>query len=126
MDRQILEAVRNEHGNYILPFLWMKGEEETLIRREIDRIHACGIRAVCLESRPHPDFCGPHWWRDVDIVLDEARKRNMKVYILDDVHFPTGYANGLLAKKYPERAKQYLAVRSFDITGPVCHVMLQM
>ena len=126
MDRQILEAVRNEHDNYILPFLWMKGEQEDIIRREIDRIHACGIRAVCLESRPHPDFCGPDWWRDVDIVLDEARKRNMKVYILDDVHFPTGYANGLLAKKYPERAKQYLAVRSFDITGPVCHVTLQI
>ena len=126
MDKQILEAVRNEHDNYILPFLWMKGEEESLIRREIDRIHACGIRAFCLESRPHPQFCGPDWWRDVDIVLDEARKRNMKVYILDDVHFPTGFANGLLAEKYPERAKQYLAVRSFDVTGPVCHVTLQI
>ena len=80
MDKQILEAVRNEHDNYILPFLWMKGEEESLIRREIDRIHACGIRAFCLESRPHPQFCGPDWWRDVDIVLDEARKRNMKVF----------------------------------------------
>ena len=40
MDRQILEAVRNEHDNYILPFLWMKGEQEDIIRREIDRIHS--------------------------------------------------------------------------------------
>ena len=126
MDNQILESLRNEHENYILPFLWMRGEDESLIRREIDRINACGIRALCLESRPHPDFCGPLWWRDVDIVLDEAKKRGMHVWILDDAHFPTGLANGLLRKKYPGRAKQYLAVRCFDVTGPRAHVTLDI
>ena len=126
MDRQILEALNQKNDNYILPFLWMKGEEEDVIRREIDRIDACGIRSFCLESRPHPDFCGPRWWHDFDIVLDEAKKRSMKIYILDDVHFPTGLANGLLAEKYPERAKQYLAVRSFDVTGPLVHATLQI
>lgn len=30
----------------------------------------------------------------MNIVLDEARKRNMRVWILDDSHFPTGFANG--------------------------------
>ena len=126
MDNQILESLRNEHENYILPFLWMRGEDESLIRREIDRINACGIRALCLESRPHPDFCGPLWWRDVDIVLDEAKKRGMHVWILDDAHFPTGIANGLLRKKYPGRAKQYLVVRCFDVTGPRAHVTLDI
>ena len=57
-------------------------------------IENCGIGAVCVESRPHPDFCGPKWWEDMDVIMDEARKRGMKVWILDDAHFPTGYANG--------------------------------
>ena len=126
MDRQILEALNHKNDNYILPFLWMKGETEDVIRREIDRIDACGIKALCLESRPHPDFCGPRWWHDFDIVLDEAKKRGMKIWILDDAHFPTGLANGLLSEKYPERAKKYLAVRSFDVTGPLAHVTLQI
>ena len=34
----------------------------------------------------------------MDIILDEARKRNMKVWILDDKHFPTGACNGAVEK----------------------------
>ena len=30
----------------------------------------------------------------MDVILDEARKRGMQVWILDDSHFPTGFANG--------------------------------
>lgn len=91
-------------NNYIFPFLWMRGEPEEVIREEIGKIAACGIRAVCVEARPHKDFCGPGWWHDMDIVLDEARRRDMKIWILDDKHFPTGYANGLI-EQHPERKK---------------------
>lgn len=126
MDRAIYESLRGQNENYILPFLWMKGEEESVLRREMAKIDECGIKAVCLESRPHPDFMGSGWWRDFDIILDEARKRGMKIWILDDAHFPTGMANGLLPKKYPERAKQYLAVKSYDVTGPLAHGTLEL
>ena len=121
MDRAILESLKGQNKNYILPFLWMKGESEEILRREIGKICECGIRALCLESRPHPDFAGEGWWRDVDIVLDEAKQRGMKIWILDDAHFPTGWANGLLPKKYPERAKQYLSCKFFDVAGPLYH-----
>lgn len=103
--------------NYILPFLWMRGEEESVIRREISKIAECGIHSVCLEARPHPDFCGPGWWHDFDIVLDEAKKRDMRIWILDDKHFPTGYANGLVESKYPERKKLYIGCTTADIFG---------
>lgn len=105
------------NNNYIFPFLWMRGEGEAVIRTEIEKIYECGIRAICIEARPHDDFCGPGWWHDVDIVLDEARKREMKIWILDDKHFPTGYANGLIEKCYPERKKQYIACSTADIFG---------
>ena len=104
------------NNNYIFPFLWMRGEPEEIIREEIARIAECGIRAVCVEARPHKDFCGPGWWHDMDIVLDEAKKRDMRIWILDDKHFPTGYANGLI-EKHPERKKQYIACTTADIFG---------
>ena len=91
----------------IFPFLWMRGEEETAIRAEMEKIYRCGIRGVCVEARPHPDYCGPGWWHDLDIVLDEAEKRGMEVWILDDKHFPTGYANGMI-EKHPEHRKWFL------------------
>lgn len=104
-------------NNYIFPFLWMRGEEESILRREMEKIDQCGIGAVCVEARPHDDFCGPGWWHDMDIVLEEAKARGMKVWILDDKHFPTGYANGLIEQKYPERKKQYIACTTADVFG---------
>ena len=101
---------------HIFPFLWMRGEEESILREELAKIRECGIRAVCVEARPHDDFCGPEWWHDMDIVLDEAKKHDMKVWILDDKHFPTGYANGGI-EKHPERKKLYLACSTSDIFG---------
>lgn len=41
-----------------------------------------------------------------------------KVWILDDKHFPTGYANGLLQKKYPERERRFLREHHMDLMGP--------
>ena len=61
--------------SHILPFLWMKGEDNETIKKELDKIEACGIREVCLESRPHPDFCGPKWWENLDFICEEAEKR---------------------------------------------------
>lgn len=104
-------------NNYIFPFLWMRGEPEEIIRNEIEKIYECGIRAVCVEARPHDDFCGDGWWHDMDIVIDEAKKRDMKIWILDDKHFPTGYANGLIETKYPERKKIYINCTTADVFG---------
>ncbi len=115
----IRDVLAGGNGNYLLPLFWLRGEDETLLRAEVDRVHRAGIGAVCLESRPHPDFCGPLWWRDVDIVMDEARRRGMRVWILDDAHFPTGYARGWVKDKFPEHRKLLLAKRHMDVLGPV-------
>lgn len=80
--------------NHILPFFWQHGEDEATLREMMAAIDGANCRAVCVESRPHPDFCGPKWWADMDVILDEARRRGMQVWILDDSHFPTGFANG--------------------------------
>ncbi|GAA0802106.1 hypothetical protein GCM10008910_33050 [Faecalicatena orotica] len=112
--------------NYIFPFLWMRNQSEDVLRREIEKISECGIRAVCLESRPHPDFAGPGWWHDFDIVLDEAKKRDMKIWILDDAHFPTGQANGAIPGKYPEHARKYLMMQHTDCVGPIVQATLDI
>lgn len=109
--------LQGEGTSHILPFLWMKGEDNMTIREELDKIEECGIREVCLESRPHPDFCGPGWWENLDFIMEEARRRGLKVWILDDDKFPTGHANGGFLKN-PDKKKIYLAERHMDIMGP--------
>lgn len=109
--------LQGKESSHILPFLWMKGESNDIIKEELDRIEECGIREICLESRPHPDFCGPGWWENLDFVIPEAKKRGMKVWILDDDKFPTGHANGGFERQ-PDKKKWYLAERHMDICGP--------
>ena len=47
------DVMNGNGGNYIAPFLWLHNEDDYLIVRELERIHACGIGAVCIESRTH-------------------------------------------------------------------------
>ncbi len=115
MDKRVTKLLKNRGGNYIFPFFWQHGESEDVLRRYMDVIDKSNIKAVCVESRPHPDFCGEQWWHDMDIILDEARKRNMKVWILDDSHFPTGYANGAMKSQPDELCRQSICYRAYDL-----------
>ncbi|MBT2288823.1 glycosyl transferase family 2 [Paenibacillus albidus] len=118
MSSRIEEVLKGQEHNYILPFLWQHGEEEAVIREEIARVHESGIGALCVEARPHPDFLGPKWWLDMDIIMDEARERGMKVWLLDDDHFPTGHAAGKVMEAPEELQRKFLGERYIDTIGP--------
>lgn len=110
-------VLKDEGKNYLLPFLWLKGESHEKIGEEMEMIRLCGIREVCLESRPHPDFAGPQWWSDVDFIIGKAKALGMKIWILDDDHFPTGHAVGRFAGDAAALRKTYLAEQHADFTG---------
>jgi len=112
------EVLRGEGANYIVPLLWQRGEGEAVIREEMARVDASGIGAVCVEARPHPDFLGPQWWRDFDVIMDEARSRGMRVWVFDDDHFPTGHAAGAMEHAPAELRRLYLKEHHIDAIGP--------
>ncbi|KAB1438449.1 glycoside hydrolase family 2 [Candidatus Galacturonibacter soehngenii] len=124
------ETLQNQYisktNESIAPFLWIKGESHQRIEEELQKIKESNINAVCVESRPHPDFLGEGWWRDMDFIIYSAKKCNMKVWLLDDAHFPTGYANGLIAQKYPERRKKYINYNMVDVWGKSAEVTLNL
>ncbi len=126
MNQKVKRLLEGKGDNHIFPFLWVHGEEEAVLREYMGAIAASGIGAVCIESRPHPDYCGPQWWHDLDIILDEAKKRDMKVWILDDSHFPTGFANGALKEAPAELCRQYLYYSSVQIVGPMKSAQLDV
>ena len=105
--------------NHIYPFFWQHGEDESVLREYIRKIDESGMKAICIEARPHPEFLKEKWWKDFDIILEECKKREMKIWILDDSHFPTGYANGRIKKDYPQYLKTYIDIRRYDIHGPL-------
>lgn len=116
--KRLEEILKNENDNHIFPLFWQHGEDEQTLRNYMGKIYESGIRAVCVEARPHPEFVQEKWWTDFDIILDEAKKRDMKIWILDDSHFPTGYANGAVKEKYPQYRKRFLKLYQLDFAGP--------
>lgn len=123
---RINDLLAGKGENYVLPFFWQHGEDEATLREYVNVIHDAGCRAVCLEARPHPDFAGDGWWHDLDIILEEAQKLSMKVWILDDAHFPTGFAAGVVKEADPSLRKQYLNYARAEVCGPKAEVELDV
>ena len=126
MNEALSQVLANKPNNYILPFFWQHGEDEDTLRELMAAIHGAGCGAVCVESRPHPDFCGEKWWADMDVILDEARQRDMKVWILDDSHFPTGFANDGLQDKPDSLCRQNLFLAEKKLTGKAKPVRIDL
>ena len=123
MNQWLDDVLNGREENYMLPFFWQHGDHYDTIPEDIERIYRSGCRAFCVEARPHNDFCGDGWWRDMDLILSEAKKRGMKVWVLDDDHYPTGHANGKV-KEHPEMRKWQLKECHVDVMGPLTDALL--
>ncbi|RRK31236.1 hypothetical protein EBB54_07575 [Schaedlerella arabinosiphila] len=114
---RIRQVIENEEDNYLFPFFWMHAGKTEGLPERVKKVYESGCRALCIESRPHEEFCEDGWWKDLDIILKEARRYDMKVWILDDKHFPTGYANGRLQKEKTEHRRWFLREHHVDVIG---------
>ncbi|MGM9600570.1 MAG: glycosyl hydrolase [Faecousia sp.] len=119
MNTRIADVLNGTYSNYIMPFFWQHGADADTLREYMGKIHDCGIGAVCLEARPHPDFVGPKWWEDVDVVMGEAKKLGMRVWILDDSHFPSGFACGAVQNAPDDLKRWYLQEKRMEVEGPL-------
>lgn len=115
--KRLDECINNEYGSYILPFFWQHGDSHELLLEEIEAIEKSGAKEFCVESRVHNEFCEDKWWDDFGFILQEAKRRNMRVWLLDDKRFPTGYANGSV-DKHPELKKKHIRLSFVDVVGP--------
>lgn len=121
---RLFEVLNGKEANYLLPFYWQHGNHTDRIPTQVQRIYDSGCRALCVESRTHEDFAGEGWWRDMDIILAECEKRGMRVWILDDKHFPTGYANGGIQHKAFHLRQWELVEHHIDVIGPMANATL--
>lgn len=123
-NNRLEQVLQGKEGNTIYPFFWMHGEDHEVLREELDKIYDCNIRGICIEARPHPDFGGASWWSDMDFIMEYAKEHDMKLWLLDDDHFPTGHANGAFEGGSNDLSNQFLTCWSTDVLGPVRHAAL--
>ncbi len=108
-----------EPARSLTPLFWVRGEPPELLLAEIARMDEAGMAGFVVESRTHPEFLGDWWWQDLEAIVDEASRRDMKVWLMDDEHYPSGYAAGAATRHRPDLLKRYLAERHVDLQGPL-------
>ncbi|MGM0125559.1 hypothetical protein IGI37_002958 [Enterococcus sp. AZ194] len=126
MKHTLEDILKNKYENHVLPFFWQKSEEdEATIVEYIQKIYDADIREFCIESRPFEGFCEEPWWQRVSLIINEAKKRGMRIWILDDIHFPTGLANKKV-KNYPGLNKKVLKHHVVNVVGPCNNLSLSI
>jgi hypothetical protein len=105
------------------PLFFIHGDESPeRLRMYVGKIAQGGNGCFTVESRPHPDWLGPGWFRDVAICLEAARRHNLKMWIFDEKWFPSQVIDGRVPPRYAGKRLEASAVevagpRTFEATG---------
>ncbi|MEN6458027.1 MAG: glycosyl hydrolase [Thermoguttaceae bacterium] len=98
------------------PLFWLHGDEtRQQLETEIAKIAEGGNGCFTAESRPHNDWLGPGWWRDLAICLDAAKKHNLQMWIFDERWWPSHEVGGKVPARY---AVKRLDAASAEVEGP--------
>jgi hypothetical protein len=106
-------------GPSLIPLLWTQGQSPEMIRQVIREIADSGNTGFVWESRPHPDYLGPGWWRDLGVAIAEARRLGLEVWIFDEWMYPSGVAGGKVIEENPAYTHHVLVERSLVLEGPI-------
>jgi len=95
-----------------MPFWMWNGEmEEGEIRRQIGLMADAGVEAFVIHPREglETPYLSDQWFAMVKAAVAEAMDRRMKVWIYDDLNWPSGQAGGQLIEADPTRCAHHLA-----------------
>ena len=72
--------------------------------RQMDALKNAGIDEFFIygEQGLSLPFLEEGWFKEVEWAIGEAKKRNMHVWIYDDLNWPSGTANGFMVHDHPE------------------------
>ena len=106
--RQFVDIFR-QPGSEMYPVPWwawngsLEFEEMT---RQIELMHDQGIYEFfifALIGLEKPHFLSSQWFEYISFTISEAEKRGMKLWIYDDLNWPSGSAGGYAVKEHPEK-----------------------
>jgi hypothetical protein len=105
-----------EARRVVQPLFWLHGDESKerleLFIEKMAEGHNGGFVA---ESRPHSDWLGEGWYRDLDICLQAAKKHDLQMWIFDEKWWPSQTIAGNVEEPY--RAKS-LSGEAVTVEGP--------
>ncbi len=82
------------------------------LAHDLDTMKALGFRAVTAQAGGgmNQTYLSPQYFAFFKQFVEEAKKRDMKVWIVDDIGYPSGFAGGLFAKDKHDLSMQALTL----------------
>lgn len=74
------------------------------IETDLDGMQALGVQAAIIDigSRLEPRYLSPGYFDLIKVAVSEAKKRNMRLWIMDDGDYPSGMAGGKISVDRPD------------------------
>ncbi len=99
------------------PLFWLHGDESReRLEMYLEKVAEGGNGCFTAESRPHSDWLGEGWFRDLAICLEAAIRHDLDMWIFDEEWWPSGEAGGRVPA---EHASKKLEVAVFEKVGDV-------
>ena len=88
--------------------IWGGQQSKERIQADIERIDANGGGVYMINNSRglRPKYFTPEYLDLVKLVVDECKKRGMKVWIEGDAGYPDGFAGGMISRDYPQLGMQ--------------------
>lgn len=111
--RELPKEARRQSG----PLFWLHGDETAeQLRESLAKVAEGGNGMFTAESRPHNDWLGPGWFRDLAVCLESAKKLDLKMWIFDEEWWPSGEVGGRVPVEFS--AKRIGVREAIQTVGP--------
>ena len=89
------------------------------VRHDLDTMHALGFQAVTLQwsTGTGTEYLSPEWFALFKQVVAEVKRRHMRLWIVDDAGYPSGFAGGAFTREHPELRMQALVATRTEVAA---------
>lgn len=109
---EVAKQFENPPSEYSLTFYWgWDGDvSEEVIIRDLNEFKSKNVHVVTLEPgyNMRNAYLTDGWFEDVRTAVKLAKEREMKVYLVDEGKYPSGFAGGKIVNEVPELCMKIL------------------
>lgn len=110
-ERNILAIAEEFKKEAVVPFwMWNDKLEKEKLFQQLQEIKERGMNQVIVHPRfgLETSYLSDEWFEMVGFVVKEAEKADMKLWIYDELNWPSGYAGGKVLRNNPELCAKHL------------------
>ena len=117
---------KNPPADYANHVIWgLTGDmTDDIIRHDLDSIKGKGFKSVILEAgyKLPCRYLSDEYFLMIKRIVKEAKKRDLKIWIIDEGKYPSGFAGGKFSRERPDLRMQALVTCGNIIVKP-CEII---